>query len=82
MKWGSQLYISPMTKRRIREKEVHQESLLLKMKKEGITNMYLILTVIIVTRKVIMLETVLRREKGRVKTPETKIIIKEENAIK
>ena len=71
MKRESSLHISLMTERR-REKEFHQGSLLIKMKKEGMKNRYLTLNVTIATRKVIMHETVPRRGKGYTTTPETK----------
>lgn len=70
-----------MTKGR-RKKEVHQGILLLKIRKEGMTNCYLILNASIAIRQTIMLVTIPRGEKDRVTTQEAATITKEENTIK
>ena len=71
------MHISLMTKG-IRQKEVHQGNLLLKIQKEGVKNHYLILNASIATRKVIMHVIVLRIERGHDTTLEATTIIKEE----
>ena len=65
-----------------RKVEVFQGSPSFKTQKERMTDRHLILNASIVTRKVIMHETVLRKERGHAITLEATTITKEEKTIK
>lgn len=81
MKRESPQHISLMTKGR-KKNEVHQESLLLIIQKEYMTNFYIMLNASIVTRYVIMLVTIPKGTKDITTTLEETLITKEERTIK